>query len=428
MLTEIVCRNAKPRDKAYKLADEKGLYLFVTTTGFRSWRMKYRFGLVEKRLTIGPYPEVTLREARDARDEARKLLRADIDPAIARKQRQAASVISAGNTLEMLARAWVTDQASGWTERYATKSLQSLELNVFPSLGSVPISDVTVPMVLQTLRAMESRGAIETAHRVRQHLSAIFLVAIGAGLATNDPAHVVKAALQPMQHGRRPAARALEVARGHMRRIEGAAAYPATLLASRLLALTAARPGIVLLAEVSEFEGLDGEKPIWRVPATKMKLTRQRKLDADFEFVMPLAKQAVAVVRAAMMLGKPDRQYLFPGISRHSRPLSSNTLGKHYRDAGLQGKHVPHGWRSTFSTIMNELAAVEERSGDRQIIDMMLAHMQEGVEAIYNRAAYMPRRRQLSQEWADMLMAGLVEPAQLYRDAAPPPRGRPPSS
>lgn len=424
MLTDLQCRKAKAGERDYKLSDEKGMYLFVTTTGFKSWRWKYRIKVAgpagtavkEKLLNLGTYPETSLNQARELRDEARKLLRSGIDPSVDRRQKQAQRAIDAGRHFDTIARAWMKERSSAWAPRYAKKSLEAFERDIFPTLGNLPIGEITVPLILETLRAVENRGAIETAHRLRQHLSEVFLYGIAAGLASSDPAHMVKSALKPVQKGRRPAARLVEEARSYLIAIEAQPAFPMTLLASRLLALTAARPGIVQLAEPGEFVGLDSAEPLWCVPAQKMKLTRQRKADSAFDFVMPLARQSVDVVRAALKFAGADSVYLFPSVRSGRRPISNSTLSKLYRDAGLTGRHVPHGWRASFSTVMNELAAVENRLGDRQIIDLMLAHIQDGVEAIYNRAAYMPRRRELAQEWADLLMRDMPAASTMLQD------------
>ena len=189
-------------------------------------------------------------------------------------------------------------------------------------------------------------------------------------------------------------------------------AHWATLLASRLTALTAVRPGVVRMAERSEFEGLDGPEPLWHIPAAKMKLTAANKKDERLDFFVPLSSQALAVVQAAMAASRSDC-WIFPGVGNWRQPISDSTLSKLYREQGYAGKHVPHGWRATFSTIMNELAAVENRPGDREVIDLMLAHIKGDVEGAYNRAAYMPRRRELVQAWADMLMVGLPAPETL---------------
>ena len=272
----------------------------------------------------------------------------------------------------------------------------------------MPIDSVTTPLVLQVLRPIEQRGAIETAHRVRQRISEIFARAIASGIATNDPATVAARALSKVKKGKFPAVRTVDAARTVLRTVEAQPGHPLTKLASRLLALTAVRSGVLRMAEPKEFEDLDGANPIWRIPAAKMKLVLERKEDAAFEFIVPLARQSVALVKLAMEFTGAHQPLIFRSVRHPRKPISDSTVSKAYREAGFSGLHVPHGWRSTYSTIMNELAAVENRVGDRPIIDLMLAHVPEGVEAAYNRAAYMPRRRELAQEWADMLVQGLV--------------------
>lgn len=411
------CRNARKRDKAYKLADERGLYLYVTTTGYRSWRFKYRVSIagkpVEKRLIFGPYPDVPLEGARARRDEARRMIREGLDPAIELERKAKASAASATNTFELVARDWHRLKAPTLAMRYGQQIFDRLTADVFPMIGKRPIAEISAGDVLEVIRAIEARGSLEMAHKVRTHVSDVFVHAIACGLATDDPAHVIRKALQPTQSRLYPARIKLKAAREVLEVTEAQPrTYWATRFASRLLALTAARPGVVRVAEKSEFEDLDGGAPIWRVPAEKMKLTRERKIDSAFEFVMPLSRQAAELAQLAIATST-SKTLLFPSIRHLHRPISDSTLSKLYRDAGLTGLHVPHGWRASFSTIMNELAAKEDRESDRAIIDMMLAHVQEGVEAAYNRAAYMPRRRAIAQAWADMLLEGMQPPAEL---------------
>ena len=385
----------------------------MSPVGGKSWRFKYRFLGKEKQLAIGPFPLIGVSEARDARDQAKRQLLRGLDPSAEKKRTKAARALAHLDSFERTARAWQEQKAPMLAPRYAKQVLDRLEADVFPAIGSLPIGDVTAPMVLELVRAIEKRGAREMAHRVRMHVSDVFVWAIASGLCEQDPAAVIRKALVPTDSRRRPAATRLAAARAVLTASEAVdAVYWATRLASRLLALTAARPGIVRLAERDEFEQLDGDEPIWRVPAGKMKLTRERKKDAAFEFAMPLSRQAVDVVKAAMQ-ASPSRRWLFPGIGDRRTPISDSTLSGHYLDAQLRGKHVPHGWRASFSTIMNERAAVEDRERDRAIIDLMLAHVPEGVEAAYNRAAYMPRRRELAQAWADLLMEGLPPAVEL---------------
>jgi hypothetical protein len=416
MLSDVACRKAKADAKPVKLADSMGLYLYVTPAGLKSWRMKYRYGGKEKLLTFGQYPHVPLTEARRLRDEARALIREGRDPSIEKKQRSAERQMRTVNTFEEWARRWHTASKKHWTPRYAGQVLGRLERDAFPSIGRVPVADVTVPMILELLQRVEARGAIEGAHRLRQHLSDIFMGAIAAGLAQTDPAAGVKRALQRFTHNKRPAVRSIDEARRVLATIEKQEAHWSTLLASRLLALTAARPGVVRLAEAAEFEDLDGANPIWRIPAAKMKLTSERKRDVTFEFVVPLSPAAVAVVRTAIRVSGTG--VLFPGMRTPKTPISDSTVSKLYRAAGFTGVHVPHGWRATFSTIMNEIAAIENRVGDRDIIDLMLAHLPSDVESIYNRYAYLPRRRELAIEWSEMLLADAPSADELVREPA----------
>lgn len=412
-LSDAACRKAQPKAKDWKLADSGGLYLLIMSTGSKSWRWKYRLHGKEKQLTIGRYPAVLITEARAARDRARKLLDSGIDPSAEKKRTKAIAAVASLDTFERVARAWHAERKTTLAPRYADQVLSRLEENVFPTIGGLPIAAVTPPLVLELLRTIEKRDAREMAKRVRLHVSDVFVWAIASGLCSQDPAAIVRKALRPADAKLRPATVRIEAARDVLKATEALPdVYWATRLASRLLALTAARPGVIRMAAPREFEQLDGSEPIWRIPADKMKLTRERKKDAAFEFVLPLSAQAVETVKAALQAGR-GAVWLFPGIGDRRKPISDSTLSGHYLDAGLRGKHVPHGWRATFSTIMNERAAVEDRERDRAIIDLMLAHVQEGVEAAYNRAAYMPRRRELAQSWADLLMQGRPPPLEL---------------
>lgn len=408
MLTDIACKKAPSKDKPYKLADGQGLYLYVTPSGFKSWRWKFRFAGKEKRLVFGSYPALSPAKARMMREDAARQLMAGVDPSVDKRQQTAALVARAGNTFETVANDWYASQEPVWSPRYATIVRRSLDADVFPRIGKLPIDTITTPLVLEVLRPIEQRGAIETAHRVRQRISEVFARAIGSGIATSDPATVAARALSKVRKGKFPAVRSVEAARTVLTKVETQPGHPLTKIASRLLALTAVRSGVLRMAEVKEFEGLDGPAPIWRVPAAKMKLVVERKDDASFEFIVPLSRQAVELVRLAIEITGERAPLIFRSVRHPRKPISDSTISKAYREAGFSGIHVPHGWRSTFSTIMNELAAVENRVGDRAIIDLMLAHVPEGVEAAYNRAAYMPRRRELAQEWADMLTAGLA--------------------
>lgn len=407
MLTDKQCKAAVATTMPIKLFDGNGLHLFVTPKGFKGWRMKYRIGRTEKQLTFGPYPEVSLREARDRRDEARALLRQGIDPGAAKRAQVAPRL-----TLRQFAERWMALQADAWKPKHARDVKHSLETEVFPKLGSLPIAEISPNQVRELLEAIQARGAVETAHRTRARLSWIFRLAIASGEAQSDPAAAIAAVLKPIIKRKRPAVLKLEPARAVLSAIEAEPGFPETKLASRLLALTAARPGMIRWAELMDFHGLDGDEPIWHVPAAKMKLERAESEQDAFDFIIPLSRQAVATIAAAR-INAGRRRYLFPSMFRDSRPISENALNAAYRRNGFAGRHCPHGWRATFSTIMNERAIDAGTPGDRAVIDLMLAHQPQGVEAAYNRAAYMKRRRELAQQWADLLMEGLPEPETL---------------
>ncbi|MBH9537876.1 tyrosine-type recombinase/integrase [Novosphingopyxis sp. YJ-S2-01] len=403
MLTDAQCRKAGPREKAYKLSDGKGLFLFVTPTGFKSWRWKYRFEGKEKQLVIGPYPEFSLKRARELREDANRRRLEGEDPA--RTKQTSGEETTA--TFETFGRRWHENQKRLWSKKHAANVLAGLENEVFPTIGAKPIDSISSADIRKLLLAIQDRGAVETAHRLRGRISSVFKVAMASDAVQNDPSAGIVAALAPVKKGRHPAATKLKGARAVLQAVENLPAHPVTRLASRFLALTAARPGMVRWAEHAEIEGIDTHEPLWRVPAEKMKLVlKEKELGEAMEFVIPLAPAAIDVVRVARTLSG-SASYLFPSVRHSNRPGSENALNSFYRRAPeAHGYHVPHGWRSSFSTIMNERAMDMDRPGDRAVIDLMLAHQTPGVEGRYNRAAYMTRRRQIAEEWAELLLEG----------------------
>lgn len=422
MLTDLKARNAKARDKDYKLADSGGLYLFITTKGYRSWRMKYRFAGREKRLTFGPYPEVSLNEARKKRDAAKRHLREHRDPATEELKRRLAAAADHAETFESVARRWHALHKSRWTPVHASDVLGSLEREVFPHLGSMPIKQLEAPLVLAVLRKIEARGSLETAKRVRQRMSAVFVHAVSEGICTTDPAAVVAKAMMPARvRSRQPALADLDELRELLRTVEASGASPVTLIASRLLALTAVRPSVLRGVSWDEFEGIDWDSaepvganaPLWRIPSGRMKLALDRKDDLAYDHLVPLSRQAVEALAAIRPLTGRFK-LTFPGARHAHRPMSENAIGYLYNRSGYHGRHVPHGWRAAFSTIMNERAERFGKPGDRAIIDLMLAHVPVNkVEGAYNRAAYMDRRREIAQHWADLIIDGLRPAADL---------------
>lgn len=403
MLTDAGVRKAVKGEKSYKMYDAGGLFLQVTKGGTKLWRMKYELGGKEKLLSFGSYPGVTITGARDARDAARLELRAGRDPSLTRKVIRA-NAIATDRAFEKVAREWHALQTPGWSKIHAYDVLNSLEKSVFPHLGNIDVREITSPMVLDVLKRVQARQAIETGHRIRQRISAVFSHAVSSGLASADPAAVVQGALKPVIRGRQPALIELAQVRKILIDVEAQAAHPVTKLAMRFIALTAVRPGALTGTTWDEFVDLNGEGAFWDIPAARMKGAQELKR----AHLVPLSRQATEVIEALKPLTGAAR-YVFPNVRSSHRPMSENALGYLLNRAGYHGQHVPHGWRAAFSSIMNEAFPA-----DRAIIDLMLAHVsKDKTESAYNRAQHMKRRRQLSQEWADMLLKDMPAAATL---------------
>jgi integrase len=425
-LTAAAVKNAKPAEKAYKLGDAGGLYLYVTPKGAKSWRMKYRFHEKEKRLTFGLYPEVSLAEARDRRDEARKLIRENKDPVVEERRREVAAIAAAGATFETIAREWHQDEKPRWSTGQADLVLRALERDLFPSLGKLPVSDIDGPMLLGVLRKIERRGAIETAKRVRGYASGVFERAIGDHYIEINPAAKVGKALKKTPVGsKQPAITKLPELLELQGIVDRSTSNPITKIASRLLALTAVRVGVLRTATWNEFEGIDWNDPdaaapdaVWSISAERMKLEVQDKGEEAFGHDVPLPRQAVELLHVLRVL-TGRFSLLFPSERSTRQPISDAALSSLYkRLAGgkYKGRHVPHGWRSAFSTLMNKRAAEMDRASDRMVIDLMLAHVPPGMsssEYAYNRERYSRQRRDIGAAWADMITGGLAAPRTL---------------
>jgi len=422
-LTDSQCRNAEKREKDYKLADGGGLYLYVTSKGAKSWRLKYRFAGKEKRLVFGRYPDLKLADARIRREDAKRLLRDHKDPAVEEHKRKMAAYASAGATMEKIGRQWHDAQKPRWSPKYARKLIQALERDVFPVLGALPLADIDGPMVLHMLRKVEARGAVDTAKRVREYVSAVFVYGMSEGLVPHDPAATVGKALKPIVGRRRqPAITDRLELLTLQRAIDESTANPATKLGSRLLALTSVRASVLCGARWTEFEGIDWSDPeaaapeaVWRIPAERMKLELEDKSEDAFEHDVPLPGEAVAVLRALYRLtGRIS--LLFPSVRSTRNPMSTNAIEQLYRREGYRDRHVPHGWRTAFLTIMNERLEDTSRDADIRILDMMLAHKPKGVsgsEFAYNRARFKARRRRFAEKWAGLISEGLSHPNDL---------------
>jgi integrase len=383
MLTEAAIRAAKATEKPVKLFDSGGLYLLVNPNGARWWRLKYRVSGREKLLSLGIYPDVPLKRAREKRDESRRLLADGIDPSA---QRQATKVAQT-ETFEAIAREYFEVRRNGLAASTFQKRLKRFEDFVFPYLGNKPIASITAPEFLAVLKRVEARGIHETAHRLRSESGQIFRYGIATGRAERDVTADLRGALAPVVVTNHAAI--VEPARiGELlRAIHGYHGQPATECALKLAPLVFVRPGELRRAEWTEFD-LDAAE--WRIPAKRMKMKEQH--------IVPLSHQAVALLRELHPITGSGK-FVFPSVLSAERPLSENTVNASLRRLGFAGDEMTgHGFRSMASTCLNEQGWAPD------VIELQLAHAErDEVRGAYNRAQRLVDRRKMMQAWADYL-------------------------
>jgi integrase len=390
-LTDTHIRNAKPKAKLYKLSDGGGMYLLVTPDGGRYWRLDYRFAGKRRTLALGIYPIVTLSNARAHREDARTSLAKGIDPSAVKKAAKRAAKLASENTFEAVAREWIANQRNRLAPRYCALLLRRLEADVFPGIGSRPVADIDAPELLEMLRKVERRGTIESARRLRQVCGQIFRYAIVTGRAKYDPSASLRGALRSPGRPRGHRAMALDEVPNFLNALAAYDGDVRTRLALRLMVLTFARTSELRGAQWSEFENVEGTEPLWRIPAERMKMKR--------EHIVPLAQQAVAVLRELRALPVSNSPFLFPSPSRE-RYMSNNTMLYALYRMGYHGRATVHGFRAMASTALNELGFRPD------VIERQLAHQeQNAVRAAYNRAEYLRERRAMMNNWADYLDA-----------------------
>ncbi|WP_421300014.1 tyrosine-type recombinase/integrase [Aeromonas veronii] len=381
-LSDTAARQAKFTGKQQKLSDEKGLFLLITSSG-KYWRLKFRFAGKEKVLALGVYPEVSLKEARAKREEARRQLADGIDPSLARKQSKVANRLASENNFEVIAREWHQSQLARWSPGHAKRVIESLEVDAFPDLGLVPVAELTAPIMLDALRKIEARGATETAGRVLQRISSVMRYAIQTGRVSYNLAQDLKGALRATKQEHRPALPRADLPEFY-RRLAAEPLNPATRLAIHLLMLTMTRPGEVRFARWDEFDLARAE---WRIPAERMKMR--------VPHIVPLSRQALAVLEELRQISG-HCELLFPSERKLTNPISENTLSYAMGRMGYKGIATPHGFRALASTILNE------EGFDPDVIERQLAHAERNkVRAAYHRAEYLDDRRKLLQWLAD---------------------------
>jgi integrase len=389
-LTPSAVANAKPQAKPYKMPDGRGMFLLVNSDGSKLWRWRYRRPVTgtENMLALGAYPEVSLRMARERREEARTMLADGIDPSEHRKAERAAGEERAANSFEVIAREWMGRQT--WVDDYRVKLESRMANDVFPYIGRRPVAELSAPEFLQVARRIEERGAVESAHRALQVCGQIMRYSIATGRADRNPVADLRGALASPQVQHHAAITDPHELGGLLRAIEGYSGDPATRAALKLSALLFVRPGELRHAEWAEFDLDAGE---WSIPAGKMKM-RQPHL-------VPLCEQAVAILRELHPLTGRG-QYVFPGGRSPRRPMSNNAINAALRRMGYgTDSMTAHGFRATARTILDEVLGYRV-----DYIEHQLAHaVKDPNGRAYNRTAHLPERRKMMQGWADYLDA-----------------------
>lgn len=387
MLSDTKIRTAKAATAQYRLADDRGLHLLVRPNGSKLWQLRYRFQGKEKTASLGQYPDVGLADARERRDAARKVLAKGADPVQARRDIAAATLAASKITFESVAREWWVHWSATRSDSHVQYVIRRLEQNVFPAIGTRPISAIEPPELVGMVKAVAERGALDIAKRCLQMCGQVFRYAIAHGKATRNPAVDVKPSdilpSRDKENYARIDARELPTL---LRKIEAYQGKPTTRLAMQLMALTFVRTGELIGAHWGEFD-LDAAR--WDIPAGRMKMRTPH--------VVPLSAQAVDVLRTLQTI-TGGRELLFPGERDHSKPMSNNTILAALERMGYKGRMTGHGFRGVASTVLHE------HGFDHAHIELQLAHTERNaVSAAYNHALYLPQRADMMRWWGNYL-------------------------
>lgn len=393
LLTDAKVRNAPKKAKIYRLRDGNALFLQVEPNGGKYWRLRYRHVGKEKMLALGTYPEVSLSEARDKALAARKLIAGGTDPGAKKQEEKRLAVYKADNTVEAVAKEWFDTNKPKWTPQHAERLWRRVELHVVAEIGSRPIADITSLELLDVIRKIEKRGTTEVSHRVLQTCGVIFRYAVLTKRMTYNPALDLRGALKPHKAKNYPTITLKEVPE-FLKRLGAAKTSRQNQIAVRLLMLTFLRTGEL---RKSKWQDIDFEAKEWRVPAEIMKMRETH--------IVPLSRQALKLLKELKLMTGKSALVFPPQQRRRHMLMSENTINQLIKRMGYKGKLVGHGFRSLASTALNEAGFPPD------VIERQLAHAERNkVRAAYNRAEYLPQRRDMMQKWAD-LIDGQVEKA-----------------
>jgi len=388
MLTTTEINNAKPAKKLYRLFDTLGLYVDIKPNGSKLWRLKYSFFGKERRLAIGRYPEISLLEAREKRDAARKLLSDNTDPGVAKAERKNAARLKVATTFELVAREWHANHKDRWLPTHSRCILHRLETDIFPQIGKLPITDIKPIQILSAIRKIEDRGAHVMARRALQYCGQVFRYAVITERAERDATTDLKGALKPFKKGHYAALDADDLPE-FLQSFErnDARLYIQTRHAIKLLLLTFVRTSELIHSRWEEFN-FDTKE--WIIPAERMKMRRPH--------IVPLARQTIEVLKERKELtGKWE--WVFPNVAHPLQHMSNNTVLGALNRLGYKGRMTGHGFRAL------AMSTIKEKLGWRhEVVDRQLAHAPANkVDAAYDRAKFLDDRRKMMQEWADYL-------------------------
>ena len=386
-LTDPIIKAAKPKEKPYKLSDGQRLTLLIQPNGSKWWRYRYRINGKEKMLSIGTYPDVTLKKAREMRVAADDLLKQGTDPSQHRQEQKQIAAIATENSFESVARQWWNHWKHARTERHADYVIRRLEADIFPVIGNKPIHSITAPILLMAIKKIESRGALDIAKRVLSTCGQVFRYAVGHGLAERNPAADIKPSdvLKPTikaNYARLDQKDLPEL----LQKIEKYDGQPLTRIALQLMVLTFVRTGELIGARWDEIDIVSRQ---WRIPAERMKMRSPH--------IVPLSSQSLTLIKELRALALDD-VILFPSERRDGKTMSNNTILYALYRLGYHGRMTGHGFRGIASTILHE------RGYNHEYIELQLAHSpRDAVSAAYNHALYLDQRAKMMQEWADYL-------------------------
>lgn len=385
-LNDMQIRRAKPEAKAYTLGDGQGLSLLIEPNGSKSWRFRYRFAGKPKMISLGVYPTITLADARSRRDDARKLVAEGKNPSEVRKEQKIALQTESESAFEKIATEWHQMKSAKWSEGYASDIMEAFQNDIFPYVGTRPIGEIKPLELLNVLRKIEKRGALEKMRKVRQRCSEVFRYAIATGRAEFNPAADLSSALDVHQSNHFPFLKADEIP-DFLRALDGYTGSRLVLIATKLLMITGVRTIELRAALWSEF---DLDNGIWEIPAERMKMRRAH--------LVPLSTQALDLLNELKIM-TGNYRYVFPGRNDPNKPMSEASINQVIKRIGYGGKVTGHGFRHTLSTVLHE------KGYDSVWIETQLAHVDKNtIRGTYNHAQYMDNRKCMLQSYANFIL------------------------